>query len=312
MEYVTLGRTDLRISRICFGCAPLSGYDYGPVDDKVSVAALQRARELGINFFDTADVYGFGHTENILRQAFGGELKNLVVATKFGVAWKPGGQTLRDLSPAHLRTAVEGSLRRLGLETIALYQIHWPDGITRLEDCMAQLEALRAAGKILHYGACNLNADELAACQKTGRLESLQLPFSLAEQRQSPLLGTARLQEGLTTLGYNVLAHGFFSGKYGRTATFNPTDLRQRASAYSPAYLNRVFESLERIRLVAARHQMSCVEVAIAWALAQPEISVALVGSKTPAQIETSVRATSWTLTQTELAFLRGAGDTSP
>ena len=294
MEYIDLGRTGLRVSRIGFGCATLGGYDYGPVDDETSMAAVRRAVDLGITFFDVADVYGFGRAETVLRRALGPRLRDLMIATKFGAAWTEDGRTFRDISPAYLRRALEGSLRRLGLDAIPLYQIHWPDGSTRWDDCMAELEACRAEGKVQHVGASNLSPADVTACQRSGRLESLQLPFSLAEPDHAEAMAAARRDWQMSTLAYNVLAHGLLSGKYTRDAVFSGTDLRTRVALVQEPQRGRVFARLERIQRVAANSGRSCLQVALAWTLAHPSVSVALVGTRTAAQIEESAGATGW------------------
>lgn len=294
MEYVALGRTDLRVSRICFGCATLGGYDYGAVADETSIAAVRRAVDLGINFFDVADVYGLGRAESVLRCALGPRLRDIVTATKFGVAWTGDGRTSRDISPTYLRRALEASLRRLGLDTVPLYQIHCPDGTTTWDDCMAELEACRAEGKVQHIGVCNLSLVDVEACQRAGRLESLQLPFSLAEPEQAQVMTAARRDWQMSTLSYNVLAHGLFSGKYTRDAVFSGTDLRTRVPLLQEPQRGRVFALLERIRRVAEMSGRSCLQVAVAWTLAHPSVSVAIVGTRTSAQIEESAGATGW------------------
>lgn len=294
MEYVALGRTHLRVSRICFGCATIGGYDYGPVDDETSIAAVRRAIDLGINFFDVADVYGFGRAETVLRRALGPRLREVVTATKFGVAWTDDGRTFHDISPAHLRRALEASLRRLGLETIPLYQIHWPDGTTRWDDCMAELEACRGEGKVQHIGACRLSLADVEACQHAGRLESLQLPFSLAEPEHASLMASARRDWTMSTLSYNVLAHGVFSGKYTRDTMFSGTDLRTRVPLLQEPRCGQAFALLDRIRRVADMSGRSCAQVAVAWTLAHPAVSVAIVGTRTAAQIDESAGASGW------------------
>jgi aryl-alcohol dehydrogenase-like predicted oxidoreductase len=291
MEYVALGRTSLRVSRICLGCATFGGYDYGPADDDASVAAVRKAVDLGVNFFDVADVYGFGRAESILRQALGSTLRDIVVATKFGVGWTDQGRTFKDLSPTRLRGALEASLRRLGLDAIPLYQIHWPDGTTRWEDCMAALERCRDEGKVLHVGACHLSGDDLAACQRAGRVESLQMPFSMAEQQHADIMRAARDRHGMTTMAYNALAHGIFSGKHSRDAVFAGTDLRGRVPLLHGRERELLFDRLDRIKAVAMQTGRSCVQVALAWVLAQREASVVIVGTRTAAQIEESVGA---------------------
>jgi myo-inositol catabolism protein IolS len=291
VDYVPLGRTGMSVSRICLGGATFGGYDYGPADDAVSVAAVRTAVDLGINFFDVADVYGFGRAEVILRQALGSALRDIVVATKFGVGWTDQGRTFKDLSPSRLRAALDASLRRLGLDAIPLYQIHWPDGTTRWDDCMAALERCRDDGKVLHIGACNLSASDLEACRRAGRLESLQLPFSFAEQQHAELMRDARDRHGMTTMAYNALAHGIFSGKYGRDAVFAGTDLRDRIPLLQGRAREALFDQLDRVKAAALQTGRSCVQVALAWTLARAEASVVIVGTRTAEQIEESVGA---------------------
>lgn len=304
MRYLKLGRTGLEVSRVCFGCAAIGGYDYGPVDDATSIAALRRAVDCGVNFFDVADVYGFGRSENLLRTAFGAQLKTLVVATKFGVHWDQFGRTRRDISPAALRRSLEGSLARLGLDAIPLYQIHWPDGQTRLEDCVAELENCRREGKVLHYGACNLAALDIRRGQTAGRLETLQVPFSLIERHHASTLVACESEFGMSTLVYNVLGHGLLTGKYTQDSTFAGTDLRTRVPLFTGPDRARGLEMLARVRQVAGRAGRKCAEVAVAWCLSQPGVSVAITGAKTPAQAETNAMACDWALPESDLRFL--------
>lgn len=303
MQYTRLGRTDLKVSRICFGCAAIGGYDYGPVDDVTCIAALRRAAECGINFFDVADVYGFGRAENLLREAFGPKLRELVVATKFGVQRDDSGRTYRDISPSTMRKALEGSLGRLGLEAIPLYQIHWPDGRTQMEDCVAELEACRREGKILHYGACNLGVDDVRSAQAAGRLESLQVPFSLVERQYAATLDACHGEMGMSTLIYNALGHGLFTGKYTEESSFSGTDLRTRVPLFTGAARARGFAMLGRVREVAERNGRMCAEVALAWCLRQPSVDIVITGAKTPEQAETNAMAADWVLRDPEPLF---------
>jgi aryl-alcohol dehydrogenase-like predicted oxidoreductase len=304
MDYVNLGRTPLRVSRICFGCAGIGGYDYGETDDDTSIAALRRAADQGINFFDVADVYGLGRAESLVQRALGRRAHEVTIATKFGVGWSKDGRTFRDISPNYLRRAVEGSLKRLGVECISLYQIHWPDQKTHWEDCIAALEDCRRAGKLLHIGACNLELGDLEQCQTAGRLESLQLPYSLAEREHDALMGVAVDKFDMTTMAYNVLAHGLFSGKYHRTSEFEGTDLRTRIPLFRGTAFDRALAVLERIKITSVRTGYPCVSVAINWALSKNNVAVAICGAKTATQIEDCISAADWRLTDDEIAFL--------
>lgn len=157
MDRVSLGSTDLHVSRVGFGCAVMGGWDYGAADDNESISAVHAALDQGINFFDTADVYGLGHAEEVLGRALRDQGDDVVVATKFGVRWDAQGRTVRDCSPGWVVRALEDSLRRLGRERISLYQIHWPDPTVPIEDTMEALERCRAQGKIQHIGCCNFS-----------------------------------------------------------------------------------------------------------------------------------------------------------
>lgn len=304
MQYTNLGQTGLSVSRICFGCAGIGGYDYGPVDDATSTAALRQALDVGINFFDVADVYGFGRSESLLRTALGTSLNSVIVATKFGVHWNKAGKTHRDISPRVLRPALEASLGRLGLESIPLYQIHWPDGQTLLEDCIAELETCRVAGKVQHYGVCNLGKADVDRGQLAGRLETIQLPYSLAERQHTVDLRACHEHHGMSTMIYNALGHGLFTGKYDSTSNFAGTDMRIRIPLFKGAAFERGLAILARVRELATRHQRTCAEIALAWCLAQPGIDIVIVGAKNPTQVVANARAADCFLPDSDLSYL--------
>ena len=148
MEYAKLGLSDLRVSRIGFGCWAIGGHGYGKTDDKESIKAIQKALHLGINFFDTADVYGFGHSEEILCKALGSQKDNVIIATKFGVNWDERGNTFYDCSPKRVTEALEGSLRRLKIDCIPVYQIHWYDNVSPILETLEVLKKYQESGKI--------------------------------------------------------------------------------------------------------------------------------------------------------------------
>ena len=158
----------MTVSRLAFGCWAMGGHGYGTVDDAESIAAVKKALELGINFFDTADVYGFGHSERILSEALDSRRHDVVIATKFGVSWDDSGKTRKDCSPKRLVEALEGSLRRLRVECIPLYQIHWHDGITPVPDLMETLLRCREAGKIRYIGCSNFPRRSGAGMLRSG------------------------------------------------------------------------------------------------------------------------------------------------
>ena len=296
-----LGASGLRVSRVAFGCAAIGGYDYGPVDDRASVAAIHRALELGVNLFDVADVYGFGHAEEVLGRALQeAGARDAIVATKTGVRWDASGSTRRDLSAAWIVHAVEDSLRRLRLERIPLYQLHWPDPATPLTETMECLENLRREGKIAAVGLCNFDATLVAAASAHCEIFTNQLPFSIAERLHAETIDECFRKHGVWTLAYNVLAHGLFSGKYGPDASFEGTDLRRRNPMFHPDYLRANLQVVERLRMVGARHSRTPAQIAIRWLLQQQGVAVGLTGVKCVAQIEENAGSCGWSLSPAE------------
>ncbi|HEX3868310.1 MAG TPA: aldo/keto reductase, partial [Gemmatimonadaceae bacterium] len=172
MEYVTLGRGGPSVSRVAFGCAAIGGADYGPADDADSLRAAHQAIDLGINFFDVADVYGFGRAERVLGEALASKSSaNVIVATKGGVRWDDRGRTQRDSSPDWISTAIDASLSRLRVERIDLYQLHWPDPKTPIEDTLDLLERRREDGKIGQIGCTNFPLPLIDRAQRATRLD---------------------------------------------------------------------------------------------------------------------------------------------
>ena len=166
MEYKYIGNTINQITRIGFGCWAIGGHGYGNVSDDESIKSIQHAIDLGINFFDTADVYGFGHSEEILSKALGNKRHEVFIATKFGVAWDENGNTKKDCSPSRVVKALDASLKRLRIEIIPLYQIHWPDGTTNLDDTLDVLEKCQREGKIINIGCSNFSSELLGSIKK--------------------------------------------------------------------------------------------------------------------------------------------------
>lgn len=304
MEYVRLGLSDIFISRIGFGCAGIGGYDYGKVDDCDSMAAIQKAIDLGINFFDTADVYGLGHAEEVLAKGLGKHRHDVVIATKFGVKWNKQGQTKRDLSPQRVVEALEGSLRRLKVECIPLYQIHWPDWKTPLADTLEALIKCQESGKIRFIGCCNFPASLVQEAQSYCRLESLQVPYSLSERQFEEMIDQCHQEYKMSVLTYNSLAQGLFTGKYGRHSEFKGTDLRRRSALFQGDNLEKNMRVLNNIKNIGRSHGKSPSQVAIRWVLQNSSISCAITGVKKERQIEQNVGAFDWCLSDEEMSYL--------
>lgn len=286
MEQADLGPSGLVVSRVGLGTACFSGYDYGRIDERGATAAVRRALELGVTLFDTADVYGFGRAEELLGNALGPAREEVVIATKVGVAWNGSGNTYRDLSPTRVVTALDASLRRLRVDSIPLYQVHWLDPNTPIDDLMDVLIDCQRAGKVRHFGFCNVGTSVLEEAARRCRVDALQLPFSLLERQHNADLVLARNQLQMTTLVYNVLAQGLLSGALTRASTFESSDLRRRSPIFSGAIYEHGLQLVRELWSIAAEYGRTPAQVAIRWVLDQNGVTSAIVGARSARQVE--------------------------
>jgi aryl-alcohol dehydrogenase-like predicted oxidoreductase len=303
MRTTTLGKSGLQVSRIAFGTWQLGG-DWGSFDEDAAVSAIRHARELGVNFFDTAQAYGFGKSEALLGKALRDELTrdrdSLVIATKGGI--NPGGDRPRDASREYLRKGVEESLRHLGLDHIDLYQIHWPDVDTPAEETATALQELVDEGKIRHVGVSNYNAEQLAEFDRTRPVETLQPPYHLFRRAiEEDPLPYAR-EHDIGVLVYSPLGSGLLTGSLTPDATFEESDWRSQASAFQGEALRTNLQVVDELSEFASGKGASVSQVAIAWTLAQPGVHVAIVGARKAKNIESSLAAADLELTPEDLA----------
>jgi aryl-alcohol dehydrogenase-like predicted oxidoreductase len=296
-----------RISVVGFGGWPIGGHGYGPVEDSRSVAAVHKALDLGITLFDTADVYGFGRSEEILAKALGRRIQDVVLATKFGVRWDGSGRTWKDCSPEYLRIALEGSLRRLKTDCLPLYQIHRHDGVTSLSDVFDALFRLREEGKIRHIGCSNIPSSVFRDTIISGKIDSAQLQYSLAYQDSSQDLVAYRGQDRMATLVYGVLARGLLTGKYGKNSIFGEGDTRGEDSNFREN-MDRNSLIVHAIRKVSAKYRKTPGQVAIRWVLENPSVSCALVGVKSEEQVLENAGAVGWFLEKEDRDYLGALG----
>lgn len=305
MECKRLGVTDLEISRVGFGCWAMGGTRWGKVDDQDSIAAVHEALNLGVNFFDTADVYGFGHSEEILCQALGNHRNQVVIATKFGLNWdETTGKTFRDCSPKRVAEALEGSLRRLKLDCIPLYQIHWPDPKTPICATMEALQKCQQAGRIRYIGLSNFSPELIGEAQTVSRVESLQVLYNVLERdiEKEMLPFCQRQQIGVVI--YGPLVRGLLSGKYGFGAKFRKDDFRSWDENFQGERFKRNLTMVDRLRQVGIRYGKSPSQVAIRWILDNPYITCAITGIRKPEQIAENAGAVNWRLSQEDREFL--------
>ncbi len=308
MQYQHLSGSSLRVSRIGFGCWPIGGHGWGQVDDAASMAAVQAAIETGITFFDTADAYGFGRSEEILARALDRERHTVVIGTKFGVRWNEAtGTTWRDTSLEWLDEALHASLRRLRLDRIPLYQIHWPDGVTPIESTLERLCRHRDAGKIGEIGCCNFEGTDVARAAGAATVVSMQVAYNPVDRKVEDIVLPACRERSLDIITHSSLAQGLCSGKYGPGSTFGPDDVRSRSAYFNGAYTTNM-AVVARMREIGTRHGRTPAQVALGWILGEPQVASALVGIKTVEQVCENVNVL-WDMTSDDRAYVAGRTD---
>jgi aryl-alcohol dehydrogenase-like predicted oxidoreductase len=308
-----LGTTDMEITTVGFGAWAIGGGDWafgwGPQDDEQSIATIRHAAERGINWIDTAAVYGLGHSEEIVRQALEEipAAERPYVFTKCGMVWSerdrmvPPKQVLR---PESIRRECEASLRRLGVERIDLYQFHWPDQTgTPVEDSWAEMARLVDEGKVRAAGVSNFDVSLLERCEALRHVDSLQPPFSIirrqAAEREIPWCAA----HGTGVIVYSPMQSGLLTDRFSeaRVSALAQDDWRRRSADFNQPRLGRNLALRDALRPIAARHGATVAEIAIAWTLAWTGVTGAIVGARTPEQVDGWIDAGSIELTREDL-----------
>ena len=313
MQTRRLGSSDMHITRVGLGAWAIGGagweWGWGAQDDATSVGAIHRALELGVNWIDTAAAYGLGHSEEIVRRALSSwSGARPYVFTKCGLRWNDRRSVFQDLSGDSVRRECEDSLRRLGVEVIDLYQIHWPTGdLADIDAAWTAMAELQRAGKVRWVGVCNFDVGQLARAQAIAPVTSLQPPYSLLRREiEAQTLPYCQAQ-GIGVIVYSPMASGLLSGTMTREriAALPEDDWRRRDAQFSEPALTRNLALVERLRGVGARcGGVSPGEVAIAWTLRHPGVTGAIVGARSARQIEGTAGAAGLDLDAGEIETL--------
>jgi aryl-alcohol dehydrogenase-like predicted oxidoreductase len=322
-----LGRSGAAFTRLGLGTWAIGGpwrFGWGPVDDSESIAAIRRAVDEGVNWVDTAAVYGVGHAEEIVGRALEGRAGRgeVFVCTKCGRKTRPDGTPYGDLRPGSIRDECEASLRRLGVERIDLYQIHWPDleSGTPLEESWSTMAELVDEGKVGWIGVSNFDVDQLERCEAIRHVDSLQPPLSMVQRAalSDVIPWAAAHQTGVIV--YSPMASGLLSGSFDRDRleSLPADDMRRRRPEFAEPWLSRNLALVERLRVIAGELECSVAELAIAWPLAQDGVTGAIVGARRPGQVDGWLGAGNLQLTEEQLRAIdeaiaeTGAGTAPP
>jgi aryl-alcohol dehydrogenase-like predicted oxidoreductase len=302
----TLGNSDLQLTPIGFGAWAIGGgnweFAWGPQDDDESIAAIHRALDLGVNWIDTAAIYGLGHSEEVVGKALKTTSHKPYVFTKCSMRWHDDRSIYRSLNAKSLEEELHNSLRRLGRDTIDLYQIHWPDPEKEIEEGWETLAKFKKQGKIRHIGVSNFNVEQMKRAQKIAPITSLQPPYSMLRRAiETEILPFAQANN-IGVINYSPMVSGLLTGKMSaeRIAQFPPDDWRRRSVEFIEPRLSRNLRLVELLREIGRPHNVDPGVVAVAWTLHHPAITAAIVGGRSPQQVEGIVPALHFRLTDDE------------
>ena len=287
MEYTQFGNTGMRVSKICFGTWAFGG-EWGQQDLAANKAAVRKALDLGINFFDTAQAYGFGVAEQFLNQALQPEMRTkrqeLILTTKGGLR-DVGDRLVRDSSPAWLRQGLEASLRALGTDYVDLFLVHWPDPHVPMEEVATTLDEFVAEGKVRYVGGSNFYLPQIQAFEKVRHLDGVQPPYHLFRRAVEVEILPYCRQHQIGVQAYGPLAHGLLAGRFTFTTTFPADDWRSKSDIFKGEPFKRNLAVVEQLTRVAEQRGCTLPQLAVAWVLAHPAVDSAIVGANHPAQI---------------------------
>jgi len=301
-----LGWTDLELTTVGLGTWAIGGewqFGWGPQDDEESVKAVREALDSGINWTDTAPIYGLGHSEEVVGRAISGVSPAPIVATKCGLAWNEKREKLGRLKAESVRAEVDSSLKRLGIERIDLYQIHWPAPAEDIEEAWEVIFDVIKQGKVRYGGVSNFTVEQMERLGRIGRVASLQPPYSMLRREAEEDLFPYCAQNDIGVVAYSPMQKGLLTGKFTRerVAALPEGDHRRRDTMFEGAQLSANLEVVEGLKDVARRSGHTPAQLAVAWVLRAPEVTAAIVGARKPGQIAETAEAGDWELSPDEI-----------
>ncbi len=325
MELKQLGKSEIKVTPIAFGAWAIGGWMWGGADEQDAIKAIQKAYELGITTIDTAPVYGFGKSENLVAEAMKGiPRENYQILTKYGLNWESEDGHFRFMSednegnptPLHawaskerVKKECEDSLRRLKTDYLDLYQIHWPDPSTEISETMEAVAELLEEGKILAAGVCNYSVEQVEEALKIVPLASNQVPYSMINRGNEEDVIPQAIEKGMEILPYSPIQRGLLTGKIKPRHEFTGYDTRKGDKFFKDENIQRVLVLLDKIRPIAEAHDASLTQVVINWTVQQPGIGSVLVGARNEKQVIDNAASLDFELSEGELNLITKASD---
>jgi aryl-alcohol dehydrogenase-like predicted oxidoreductase len=308
LKTMPLGETGLEITRVGFGAWAIGGggwaFGWGPQEDEESIQTIHRALELGVNWIDTAAAYGFGHSEKVVGRALVGLTRRPYVFTKASLVQGPGGRVVNNLKRDSILREAEGSLERLGVDAIDLYQIHWPNPEADIEEGWSAFAELKERGLVRHIGVSNFDVGQLQRIQQIAPVETLQPPYSLiAREVEDEILPFAE-HEGIGVVAYSPMGSGLLTGAMTRERIqgLPDEDWRKHSERFQEPQLSKHLAVVERLKGVAARMDTTPGAVAVAWVLRNPAVNGAIIGLRRSDQVASILHAAGLELSDADVA----------
>jgi len=305
-----LGKNGPGLTEIGLGAWAIGGpwqFGWGAQDDRESISTVHKAIDLGINWIDTAAVYGLGHSEKIVGQAIKNRRREVFIATKCGQVWDENRKVRTDDRPESIRKECEDSLRRLDVNVIDLYQIHWPDPRTNVEDSWGEMVRLKEEGKVHHIGVSNFGVDLLEKCQVIYPVQSLQPPYSILHRAKYPEVENEILtwckQNEVGVVAYGPLQNGLLTGKFTpkKLEELARDDWRHKSEFFKEPLFPKALRFVEALEPIAENYGKSVTELAIAWVLMNSAVASAIIGARHPEQVERNIGGSSWKISSNDM-----------
>ncbi len=306
MQQRQLGKTDMQLTTVGLGTWAMGGpwqYGWGPQDDEEAVAAIVAALDEGINWIDTAPAYGLGHSEELVGQALRLTRHKPYIATKCGLLWNDKREKVSCLKPESIRQECHDSLERLGIETIDLYQMHWPDPDEEIEGAWEMMAKLCQEGKVRYIGVSNYSVAQIERVAQIHPVASLQPPYSMLHREVEDELLAYCAEHQIGVVVYSPMQRGLLTGAFSheRLAQLASDDHRLRSPEFQEPQFSATLKLVERLKTIAESHRHTCAQLAISWVLRRPEVTAAIVGARRPGQIVETALAGDWNLSKDDI-----------